>query len=62
MLNFLFRLVSEKPTERLSDESSKKADSDSHPDSDPPPPPLNSSPPKCHAVDSSDSIKKVCKL
>ncbi|XP_026689168.1 phosphofurin acidic cluster sorting protein 1 [Diaphorina citri] len=58
MLNFLFRLVSEKPTERLSDESSKKADSDSHPDSDPPPPPLNSSPPKCHAVDSSDSIKK----
>lgn len=45
----LIIIISERPAERLSDESSKKADSDSHPenwtDSDPQPVP-SSSPPK----------------
>uniref|UniRef100_A0A8D8Y9G8 Phosphofurin acidic cluster sorting protein 2 n=3 Tax=Cacopsylla melanoneura TaxID=428564 RepID=A0A8D8Y9G8_9HEMI len=50
--------VPEKPTERLSDESSKKADSDSHPDSDPPPPTLNSPPFKSQPAESTESAKK----
>ncbi|XP_054259637.1 phosphofurin acidic cluster sorting protein 2 [Macrosteles quadrilineatus] len=61
-------LTPEKPVERLSDESSKKADSDSHPenwtDSDPPPPtaPLSncaSSPPKNSAdTDRKENIER----